>query len=478
MKLLKFYYFFVLFIYYLPNVAFSHSGLMQENPISIELGETNISIERPFTISVILKNSETRPTITFPDIKGFTKRGRETSVTTNLLNGKSIVSQIITQNYLANKTGQYELPAFTLTIDETSIRSEGATITVRAATTPPGSATAQSSSTAPQSQSISVPGPAFLSLSTSKNAVYVGEGFTVKLALFVAETYPFELSFYELEQQLQQLLKKLRPTNCWEENAGIAEVQSQPVTLNGKRFTEYRIYQATFFPLNKQPIQFPTAALQMVRFKPAATPGGKRIKEIVPFASKPLSIAVRALPPHPLNDRVPVGQYRLFDYVSRRNPAVGQSVQYDLRIDGEGNIASLPAPNLPQHAGLDIFPPEESTSINRSGGTVRGYKRFRYLLVPRQNGVFPLKKLFQFIYFDPQRNRYDTLYATQRIQVGGISTTAEDTVQVSLPGSIYTGIEKISSTNQPLNPQELIRIVANVLIMVMILGTIYLLWKK
>ncbi|MFD1142330.1 BatD family protein [Larkinella insperata] len=469
MKFLKFQLLVVLFFYGPLNLK----GLAQEPSIAIEIGETDISIERPFTISVIIKNSDSRPIINFPSIKGFIKKGTTTSVTPVEINGKAVVSQLITQSYTAVRPGQYRLPPFELIVGETTIQSEEVIITVQPSATSKDTLAAQLVAPAAISKN-----DVFLSLSTSKNAVYTGEGFSLKLSFFVAESYPFELTFYELDQQLQQILKTLRPPNCWEENEGITDLSRHPVVLNGKRYAEYRIYQATFFPLNKQSIRIPSVNLRLLQYRPAAKPGGERKKEIVSYVTSPLAIMVNPLPPHPLRDQVAVGQYRLLENILRKNPAVGQSVQYNFRITGEGNIASLAAPTVTDSTTFDIFPPSAKESIKRSGGTVSGYKNFSYALVPRQNGKFPLASYFQWIYFNLKQQRYDTLRSAITLRVGGTALPEGDTVQISLPGSIYTGIEQTDSSRQPINLQELVRIGVNILLVGMILGMMYLFWKK
>ncbi|WP_164851438.1 BatD family protein [Larkinella soli] len=441
--------------------------------MAIELGSSDISIERPFTIAVVIQNSETRPVIDFPAIKGFTKKGTSTSVTPIEIGGKSVVSQVITQTYTAQRPGQYRLLPFNLTVGETVVHSEGTIITVR-----PGAGPLPDIPPAEAPAGAINKNDAFLSLSTSKSRVFAGEGFSVKLSFFVAESYPFELTFYELEPQLQLLLKTLRPVNCWEENTGISELKPVPVLIRNRRYTEYRIYQATFFPLNRQPIRLPSVSLKLVQFRPSATPGGPRRRDFVGFTTRPLSVEVVPLPLHPLQDQVAVGQYRLIENLSRRAAAIGQSVRYTFRIVGEGNIASLPAPIVPDSSAFDIFPPEQKEVVNRMGEIVSGHKNFQYTLVPQQDGSFPLGSFFRWVYFDPVRERYDTLRSGYTLRVGGAASAPGDTIRVSLPGSIYTGIEQISSSEQPINLQQMMRLAVNIVLIVMILGMMYLFWKK
>jgi hypothetical protein len=87
-----------------------------DNDITIELGQTNFPIERPFTISVIIPNSDTRPSITFPDIAGFTKKGTSASVTPSEIGGKTITNQVITQNYQARAPGRVGVTAIIIKV--------------------------------------------------------------------------------------------------------------------------------------------------------------------------------------------------------------------------------------------------------------------------------------------------------------------------------------------------------------------------
>ncbi|RYZ26588.1 MAG: hypothetical protein EOO10_15130, partial [Chitinophagaceae bacterium] len=147
------------------------------------------------------------------------------------MNGKTVVSQVITQSYAAIRPGHFRVPPFELIVGETTIQSEEVIITVKPQLAPGDTVRA----VAALSETIAK-NDVFLSLSTSKSSVYTGEGFSLKLSFFVAESYPFELTFYELDQQLQHLLKIVRPANCWEENEGITDLSRHTVFFNGKRY--------------------------------------------------------------------------------------------------------------------------------------------------------------------------------------------------------------------------------------------------
>lgn len=466
----------------------SFVGLSQsvDNVVSIELAATTFPLERPFTISIIIPNSETRATVAFPDIAGFTKKGISTSVTPVDVGGKSVTNQIITQSYLAKAPGRFRLLPFTITVGGEATRSEGAILVVQ----PPANATALASAL-PNKIGALTAGAAFLSLRTSKSAVYSGEGVALTLSFFVADNYPYVLDFQALDKQLQLITKRIRPANSWEENLPINDLKPISVVIGGKKFREYRLFQSVFFPLSNQSWQLPAVSLQLSRIRPVIGPPSSRPEPVL-FTSKPLTVAVRALPPHPLRGRVPVGTFRLDEGVDRQRVVAGKSVRYTVSILGQGNVSTLPAPAmLNESAELDVFPPEERHVINHTGNDITGYKTFTYFMVPRQNGLVSLANRFQWIYFDPKTARYDTLRPQLTLQVGGnkplamggpaaLSATAgnEDTPDALGGNTLYAGIEAMDSTRQAISLSSLIRAVANVLIVSMLLGMIFVLFKK
>jgi BatD DUF11 like domain len=474
-------------------ICYSIAGFGQavDNVNTIELGAVSFPIERPFTISVTITNSETRPVVVFPDIPGFTKKGITTSVTTPDLNEKKAGSQIITQNYQARAAGRFALAPFSITVEGQVLKSEGAVLIVRgsASASAPGATTITNNAPPPD-------GAAFLALRASKATVYTGEGVRLTLSFFVADNYPYQLNFTDLDRQLQTIINKIRPANAWEENRAITELRPVPVVVGGKKFREIQLYQSVFYPLATRLLTLPAVTLYLIRPRPKiGPPSADAETERILFTSKPSTVTVRPLPVHPLRGQVAVGSFRLNEQLDRQRVQVGQSARYAFTIAGEGNIATLPAPiELAKTAYIDIFPPRERHTLNQAGNQLSGQKTFTYFIVPRQNGTISLADHFQWIYFDPQRARYDTLRPQARLEAGGTDIDAlaaasapagtsvgsdEGTSSVPAAGwSLYTGIGALDSTDQPISIPVLIRSVANVLIVLMLLGMIFVFFKK
>ncbi|MDB5242941.1 MAG: hypothetical protein JWP57_3566 [Spirosoma sp.] len=475
--------FFVLFICCLS----ASYAQVADNVTAIELSATTFPIERPFTISVHIGNSETRPVLAFPDIPGLLKKGIQTTVTAPENNDKKRTNQVITQTYEARKAGRFILGPFVVKVNGEELKSEGAVLQVQ----PSARASGPSSTTLVGSTSS--PGAAFLTLRLSKRVVYTGEGVGLTLSFFVADNYPYVLSFTAVDRQLQSIIKKIRPANTWEENRPINELKPKPVLIGGRKFREIRLYQSVFYPLTARRLTLPAITLHLSRPRPNIGPPTSEA-ETVAFTSRPISVSVRALPSHPLRGQIAVGSFRLNERLDKQRVSIGQSVRYVFAIEGEGNVAMLPVPSIPpKTADIDVFPPEEHHTVHHNGNQVSGRKTFTFFIVPRQNGSISLGNYFQWIYFDPQRAKYDTLRSQLQMQAGGNEALAEaktpkptETTLLAINAplslaqgqSIYAGVKELDSTHQPISVPVLIRAMANVLIVLMLLGMIFMFFKK
>lgn len=454
---------FLVLSFCLPIAVFSQKT---GKKASVSIGETEFLIERPFVITVLIPDADTRPTLDFPDIPGFNKKGTSASMTTT----DAGVSQLITQSYQARQPGRYRLAPFVLTINDTDVPVDGADLTVLAPPTAalPGSNTLTA-----------IPkNAAFLQVRTNKTTLYTGEGVGLTLSFFVADNYPYILNFTALDKQLQVITKQIRPVNAWEENWNITDLKPVPILIGGRKFREYRLYQAVFFPLVARPLTFPAVSLQLTRQPVVGPPTAQ--PESIRFGSQPVGVVVRALPPHPLRGQVPVGLFRLEESLSKTRVDAGQSVRYTFAVAGAGNVATLTSPTLSDSSDVDIFPPEERQTINRINGQISGRKAFSYFLVPHQNGTVPLVSRFRWIYFDPQRAVYDTLRPRLSLRVGGPAETGMDTALTNqlASQSIYAGIDQLDSSKQPMATTDLVRILFNCLIILMLAGMIYIFFRK
>lgn len=455
----------------------------------IELGPDEIGVNQVWTITITVKNEKLKSYDGFPEIEGFTQRGTSSSSSTQIINGRVSSSQSITMSYVPARQGTFTLPDFKMTINGQILGKEGKTIKV-------GKAVARQQRRDPfhslfdtdprdrffgrdETEFVDVKDDAFLAITNSKDEVYVGEGVTTTISFFVSERNQAPLQFHELGKQLNEILKKVRPENAWEESFNIENINGETVNINGQRYTQYKLYQGVFYPLNTESIEFPSVGLEMIKYKVAKNPsffGRNRQEDFKTFYSKTKTVKVKPLPPHPLKDMVAVGDYLLDERVSSNELETGQSFSYEFNVYGEGNISSVQEPLVDGGETFDFYDPNMTQDINRRNGRVTGSKSFSYFGIPKEPGEYDLGDYFKWIFFNPKTGKYDTLKSHKVVHVIGESKKNESIQSTDL-GNFYDRIAFEDNKLSSLGSFEWVKIFANILILGMLIGSAYIIFK-
>ena len=458
--------------------------------VSITLGPDEIGENQIWTITLSVPNEPLKSYEPFPEITGFRKRGASTQSQTSIINGQMSSVYSVVMTYLPIQQGIVNVPTITLKVNGQSVTAQGKKVKVG----PPKSGNVRDPFRSAfeqdpfeeffggrkETEFIDVKEDAFLAVTTNKDEVYVGEGFTATLSFFVGESNKAPLQFHELGEQLTDILKKLRPAACWEENFNIENIEGERVQIAGKDYTQYRIYQAAYYPLSDTPIEFPAVGLNMIKFKVAKNPsffGQNRQEDFKMFYSKPKTVRVKNLPPHPLRESVAVGRYRLEDRITAKTTETGKSIGYDFTIIGEGNISGIPKPQVVKDHRLELFEPNIKQNISRGNGRVGGSKQFSFFLIPQEPGIYDLSQRIFLIYFDPVTKKYDTLHSNRKLEVTGESMT--NLVMTSNDATaFYDRIAEADNTLSHRSDNEYVRLLINGFILLSLGLSIYLVLKK
>lgn len=467
MKVRKSLFLFPIF-FWLCSLGTSHA---QESAIQLELAPSPVPFNRAFTITVVIRGSEERSYGRFPDLPGFSKRG--TSSTT--VNDRTGITQRITQSYAANRPGLFLVPPFSMVVNGQTVRSPGGPVTVTADETTAASAPeteTEAEEVPADAAPTSAGADAFLSLQANRRQVFVGEGFTVRLAFLVADDSRQEFTFFQLNEQIAQILPQIRPANCWEENFGISgEPQTRRVVLGGRRYTEYRVFEAAYFPLNTQPVEFRKVGLR-VQSRPAGKTVGAALRT---FETEPFRVQPQPLPPHPQGDRVAVGVFEWQESLRPTRGTTGQTLTYTVRLTGEGNLAGIDLPHPPNDDNFDFYPPDVRQFIGRRAGRVSGEKVFTYQLIPKKAGAFALNRYLNWTFFNPNTKQYVTLKPTAAVRVTGPAlASAADTPLDAL----YANLDQLDSTEPFRDYRDLVKHGANLVLALLLAGTVALFWRS
>jgi hypothetical protein len=456
--------------------------------VEITLGPDEVGENQAWTITVTVQNDRLKSYDNFPDIPGFRKRGQSTQSTTNIVNGQVSSSQSVIMTYLPERQGTYTIPSFTMKVNDKPINVQGKKVKV--------GQPVQQQQKDPfknffdrstddffdrgDAEFVDVAEDAFLALTTSKDEVYVGEGFNTTLSFFVSQDNRAPLQFYELGKQLADILKKVKPVTCWEENFNIENIEGESVRINGKDYTQYKVYQATYFPLNTEPIKFPSIGLEMIKYKVAKNPsffGQNRKEDFKKFFTKPKTVRVKQLPPHPMKDAVAVGDYRLEERIRSTDLQTGQSAGYNFNVFGEGNVSAIERPPVKSDEKFEFYEPNVRQDITRQNNRVTGTKSFAYFMIPKEPGKYKLADYFQWVFFNPRTSKYDTLRSQLTLYVTGESKKNESILSNDL-GNFYDKIGATDNTLQVIEDRRWQKWAFNGFIFVVLGASVYLVFKK
>jgi len=457
--------------------------------ISLELHKSPLPINQYYTISVKLQDQPLKEYTPFPEIEGFKKSNKYSSTKTIITGGKTTTILTITQNYAALEEGEYAVRPFSMRVNGQTVQSQGMKIVV----VPMQANAAQSPNqpdliAAEEDEPVAEDGQefvdkddnAFMTIYTNKKEVFVGEGIDVVLYFYLSEADQPLLDFYDFANQIGGILKQMKQPHVWEETFDYTEITPEHVVVQGEPYLRFKLYEAVLFPLNLEPIRFPQLKLQMIKYKVAKKPSllnQDRQEGYKTFYSREQVIPVKELPPHPLRDVVPVGNYRLVESLSKKKVAVNKSFTYLFEVEGEGNLAAImpPAPAAP--SGLEFYPPDVRQDVTKRSGRIIGAKSFAYAVLPRESGQYNIGEALQWIYFNPATAAYDTLRPSLQVQVTGSGSAAGPVLNRDL-GSFYNIIENEDNTLVSMHFLDEIKRYTNIILLVLLAVSGFVFLKK
>lgn len=457
--------------------------------ISLELRKGPVPLNQYYTVSIKLQNQQLKDYTSFPEIEGFKKSNKYSSTKTIITGGNTTTILTITQNYAPLEEGEFTLRPFSMKVNGQTVQSQGMEIVV----VPPQANVAQSlnqpnlittDENEPAEEEaqefVDKEDNAFLTVYTNKSEVFVGEGVNVVLYFYLAEADQPLLDFYDFNNQMIGLLRELKQPHTWEEAFDYTEITPENVTVQGKPYLRFKLYESVLFPLNLEPLRFPQLKLQMIKYKVAKNPSllaQDRQEGYKTFYSRERIVTVKELPPHPLRDVVPVGNYRLNERVSKKKVAVNKSFTYLFELEGEGNLAAITPPVPEAPPGLEFYPPDVRQDITKRSGRIVGSKSFAYAVLPREPGQYRMSEALQWIYFNPETAAYDTLRPTLHVQVTGQHEASGLVLSKDL-GSFYNIIENEDNTLVSLHFLDGIKRSTNIIVLVLLAVAAFVFIKK
>lgn len=391
---------FILLSAFFIVVTCSLSAVAQSSAtVNATVSETTIYTGERISLSIEVSgdfNNVSRPRL--PRFQGFRllSNNPSTSRSYSFVNGRSSSSYTYSYYLIAQDKGSYQIPPVSIEIDGEEYKTDPIAIKVVDRNT---SATNPSTQARPD---------IFLQLEVSDTTPVPGQQLIANIVLYFKEG--LEVSSY-------QPIPGWKAEGFWkEELENSNRPRAKSVILDGIRYRKARLMQLALFPtktgeLTISPYQIIVSARSASsRDDPFSSffGGFGNNRRQVELETDPVDIDVQPLPD--IADGRYMGAVGSFDInreVNARRALVGESIEIKTTIKGTGNIPLISKPkyNLPD--GLEIYEPQETSSLNRRNEQIGGSKTFTDVVIARTPSTFtiPEEKL---AYFNPVQNRYVT----------------------------------------------------------------------
>ncbi len=407
------------FIYLLfISVFLSGQAHSQDISVSASLSETNIfsgeSVRLDVTISGQSLNSIDRPQM--PAVEGLRWLSGSTSQSTNYsyVNGRPSVAYTYGYSFIAQTPGDYTFPALSIQVNGTQYSTNPISFKVLdPATIEEGNAA--------RSPDI------YVRLEPSTSEPVVGEQVIADIVLYFKN---------EVEVSSYQPSPGWKAEGFWKEDLeNRQQARTSSTLIGGVRYQRAVLLQTAIFPtksgeLTLSPFEVVVQVRNRNRRRDIFSFGlGQERKEL---QTLPVAVNVRPLPE--IENAVysgAVGKFEISRTINPKTAFVGESVEITTTINGQGNIPLIVKPEYEFPEALELYDPQESSTITRSNQQIGGTKTFTDIIIARNEGEYVIPEQ-QFAYYDPDRRRYNT------ITLPALTFTAErDPRLVNTTGSEY-----------------------------------------
>lgn len=407
------------------------------------VSETTVYSGERISLSVEVSgdfNNVSRPEL--PEFPGFRllSNNPSTSRSYSFVNGKTSSSYSYSYYLIAQDKGSYTIPPITVAIDGKDFTTEPIEIKVVDRN---GSATDPSSESRPE---------IFLRMEISDKKPVPGQQLIADVILYFKDG---------LEVNSYQPVPGWKAEGFWkEELENTDRPRAQSTIVNGIRYRKARLLQFALFPTKTGDLTIsPYEIIVSVRAASSRNDpfssffgGFGSNQRQVELKTDPVKLEVEPLPAVETGTYIgAVGSFTINRKISTDKAVAGESIEIETTIRGTGNVPLITKPeyNLPE--GLEVYDPQESSSLNRRNQRISGTKVFTDIIIARTPGsyVIPEKTV---AYFNPARNQYvqEALPALTFSVIRDPNATIATDQPLALPIKPVTGLASWTSTSSTL----------------------------
>jgi hypothetical protein len=384
-----------------------------------------VPLNGQFTLDVEVRGTnrmDVEPSL--PDLGDFSRYlGRNSSTSMQMINGETTVSLIIQYRYRAIREGTFEIGAVEVEAGGQVLRTQPVTLTVST-----GGAAAGGGA-GPENPAGVGPDDLFIVTEVGKTRVYQNEPIEVSYRLFTRVNVT-SFTLVDLGES----------EGFWvEEVPGSQNPEVEQRVRNGQPYTTAVVRRVVLFPAGPGTKTIESMSVEAsVRVRRQARSlfdnffgGGSLFGSQIPtvIVSNPVEVEVLPLPVEgrPQSFTGLVGRLNVSASIDRSSVETNDAVTLELIVEGEGNLRGLAVPLIDFPGDFEVFPPEVTETIDRSGSRIRGRKAYTYVLIPRSPGEKNIPPV-EMSYFDAESG----LYATSASEPLRLEVTGDPVIGVPI----------------------------------------------
>jgi hypothetical protein len=389
---------FGVFICYLA--AFLHSSLCGQNfRVESNFSPASISSSSRSSYKVVIHGTQQNPQGVLPQVPGLRISNNPQSLrSANFINGVPSVRVELTFQVQADKVGTFTVPPWNLSVEGKNLSVPPATLQVLA----PSQKEKQAQDDLRQA--------AFLELKLPKPYFYEGETILSPLTLFIWDRLPVN--------RIESVPTKIGDSFSSNQLGKWAE-EKRNISKYGK------IYSTFIWPISLTAAMAGTKEISFElnlgvrvnsrRNSPFASPFfndpffGFGREESLTVKLPTQTIEVRSLPlaNRPIDYSGAIGNFSANADIDTDQVEVGDPVRLNFTIQGQGNFAAIPAPEILSNEDFKIGPPaflfegDQETKFE-------GKQNFEFVITPLKSGILKIPPI-NFSFFDPNKEKYFTI---------------------------------------------------------------------
>lgn len=361
---------------------------------TVSLDRDTITVGEQAALSLKFDGVQPQGTPDLPAISGLQFQYVGPSSSFNFINGQT--SSSVTYNYvvLAQRDGQFTIPALTVDVGGQRLVSQPVTLTVTKASPPPAAAVNSGNEIS------------FMQLIMPPGKVYAGQQVAAQLQVYVRDDVENFANFNFTGQNADGfLIGKSAQGRQYRTQVGNHVYTVIPIS--------YALTVTRPGPLTLGPFTANAVVVVPMQNQNDGDPFRQFFNQgeqkQVSLATEAVKVESLPLPDRnkPANFSGAIGDFTMTASVGPTNVTAGDPVTVHVQISGRGSFDSITLPDQSALAGFKIFPPTVKTELSDQTG-LSGTKTFEEIVTPQSADIHEWPQ-FSFSFFNPDDGRYHTL---------------------------------------------------------------------